>query len=279
MYYFRSVENQSASYPKYTFNEALNQEQISYFNQTGFIQFRNFLSKDHVKNILDSLNELQEQWIRDDVKVINGVPIHYGFDDEGNKIVHRFAFTSLHCPIIHDLVKGPEIRELLKLLNRTDGRIGETEKDGVVVNQYINSEKSERKQMGWHTDSLRDIFYGQKILPMLNVGIYLSDSKLEQGGLKILPGTHKQSIYSMLFKKPYFVNNEPDKNEVSVIAEAGDLTVHHGHIWHRVAMAPFMGVVSRRIIMYIPLICGKQIPKSETSETPFYHRLKKFAKR
>src|SRR5205085_9670933 len=140
-------------------------------------------------------------------------------------------------------------------------------------------EKSKLKEMGWHTDSLRDIFYGQKILPMLNVGIYLTDSTEQHGGLKILPGTHKQSIYSMLFKKPYFVNTVPDKNEVAVVAHAGDLTVHHGHMWHRVAMAPFAGVVSKRIAMYIPLICGKQKPKNDDSETPFYHKLIMLAKK
>ena len=59
MYYFRCVENQLTSYPKYTFHEALSQEQMSYFDQNGFIQFSNFLSKDQVKKTLDSLNELQ----------------------------------------------------------------------------------------------------------------------------------------------------------------------------------------------------------------------------
>lgn len=269
----------STNYPQFTFDKKLSEEQINFFDKSGFIQFKHFLTKDRVQQIEEALKELQQKWIRDDVKQINGVPIHYGFDENGNKIVHRFAFTSLHCPIIHDLITGPEIKQLLVLLKREDGRIGEKEKDGVVVNQYINSEKSNFRQMGWHTDSLRDIFYGQKVLPMLNVGIYLTDSKQAQGGLRVLPGTHKQSMYSMLFKKKYFVDAKPDKNEVAVIAEAGDLTVHHGHIWHRVAMAPYAGTVSRRVTMYIPLICGKVIEKSNNSETPFYHRLKKFAKK
>lgn len=273
------MNNLTTNYPRFKLKRSLTEEQISFFDKQGYIQFTNFLSEEKVLEIRESLNELQQQWITDNVKQINGVPIHFGFDDEGNKIVHRFAFTSMHSEVIHNIINRVEIKGLVKLLHRADARIGEMEKDGVVVNQYINSEKSKLKQMGWHTDSLRDIFYGQKVLPMLNVGIYLTDSTQQQGGLKVLPGTHKQNMYNMLFKKPYFVDAKPDKNEVAIVANAGDLTVHHGHIWHRVSMAPFSGVVSRRITMYVPIVCGKTIMKNENSQTPFYHRLKMFAKK
>ena len=135
------------------------------------------------------------------------------------------------------------------------------------------------KQMGWHTDSLRDVFYGRKILPMLNIGINLTDSTKEQGGLRVLKGTHKQSIYQMLFRKPYYVNNETDEKEIAIEANAGDVTVHHGHIWHRVATSSLEGKASRRITMYIPVVCGKYAPKNENSATPFYHHMNIFAKK
>jgi ectoine hydroxylase-related dioxygenase (phytanoyl-CoA dioxygenase family) len=124
--------------------------------------------------------------------------------------------------------------------------------------------------MGWHTDCLRDVFYGKKIMPMLNVGIHLTDAKPGQGGLRILPGTHKQTIFGVLFKKPYFLDPRPDKNEVGLQTRAGDLTVHDGRLWHRVAQSTVMGEQSRRQVMYVPIISGAYGIKNEKSPTLIY---------
>jgi ectoine hydroxylase-related dioxygenase (phytanoyl-CoA dioxygenase family) len=107
---------------------------------------------------------------------------------------------------------------------------------------------------------------------MLNVGVHLSTQTEENGGLKIIPGTHKQSIYQMLFRKKYFLDNRPDKDEISILPEAGDLTVHDGRLWHRVAQSSLRGEPSRRRVIYVPIIAGKYVPKNENSPTVFYQR-------
>jgi len=272
------IKTKTGPYTKFKIENELLDEHIRFFDENGFIHFENFFSETEVANMLNALNEVQARWVEEGLEKINGVPIVYGHDDKGNKIVHRFAFTNLASPYIHDMVTSNRIKMLIRLLGRK-GRIGEIEKDGAVVNQYINTEMSKMKQMGWHTDSPRDLFYGQKILPMLNVGIYLSDSRAAQGGLRVLPGTHHQNLMKMFFKKPYYISNKPDKNEVRIDAHAGDLTIHHGHIWHRVATAPFSGQKSKRVVMYIPIICGKYQPKDDDSNTPFYLKLRTFAKK
>lgn len=113
---------------------------------------------------------------------------------------------------------------------------------------------------------------------MLNVGLYFDDSSSDKGGLRIIPGTHKQNMFSMLFKKAYFMNNDEDKHEMLVDAKAGDMVVHDGRIWHRVAMSPKYGAASRRRVMYTPVILGKYMPKSDDSATPFYHHFQKLVK-
>jgi len=77
-------------------------------------------------------------------------------------------------------------------------------KDGLVINNYINTPHSSFTQMGWHTDSPRDLFLGQKIMPMLNVGIHLDTCLFENGGLRVIPGTHKQNTFKLLFAKKIF---------------------------------------------------------------------------
>ena len=110
---------------------------------------------------------------------------------------------------------------------------------------------------------------------MLNIGLHLDDCAYLNGGLRFLPGTHKQGVFNLLFKKKYFIDNTPDPNEAGLDIEAGDLTVHHGSLWHRVQESNKYGIESRRRVMYVPVITGKYKPKNENSTTPFYHRFTK----
>ena len=113
---------------------------------------------------------------------------------------------------------------------------------------------------------------------MLNVGIHLSTPGPENGGLRILPGTHKQSIYQMLFRKRYFLDNKADEKEVAITPQAGDLTIHDGRLWHRVAQSSVTGEASRRRVIYISIIAGKFEPKHEDSPTAFYQRFASLVK-
>jgi phytanoyl-CoA hydroxylase len=260
------------SYQKFTFSGALTAEQIDFFNQHGFIHFEQYGSEEIVQAITQSAAEVQEQWIAKDVQKVNGVPIKYGKDETGKKIVHRFAFTNLFSKAVSEFASSADL-EAFKVLLPEGARLGLTEKDGVVFNHYVNTEGSNFSNMGWHTDSARDIFYGSKVAPMLNIGFYLDDSTLEKGGLRILPGTHRQGIWDLLFRKKYYLNTYADENEVAVIARKGDLVIHDGRIWHRVATSPLTGEASRRRVMYIPMIVGEYQPKNDKSRTPLYHHL------
>ena len=251
-----------SSYKTFTLTEQLTNEQIAFFNEHGFIHFKKFINPS---------KQVEQNWIENDLQKVNGVPIKFGKDLDGSPIVQRFAFINQHHQALSGLLLDPRFNGLLPLAG--DGaRLGTEEKDGMVFNHYINGPESKFTKMGWHTDGLRDIFYGGKLNPMLNVGIHLSTLKPENGGLKIIPGTHKQSIYQMLFRKKYFLDNKADPDEVSIIPEAGDLTIHDGRLWHRVAKSSVRGEESRRRVIYIPIIAGKYAPKNENSPTVFYQR-------
>jgi hypothetical protein len=55
---------------------------------------------------------------------------------------------------------------------------------------------------------------------------------------------------------------------VCVETEPGDLTVHDGRLWHRVARSQYTGRASLRRSMYLPYLTGPYEPKSEDSPTP-----------
>jgi phytanoyl-CoA hydroxylase len=260
------------SYQKFTFEGKLTQAQIDFFTANGFIHFEKYASSDVVSEIIQSTEEVQGRWIANGAQKINGVPIKYGVDENGKTIVQRFAFTNQFSEPVNRLATSKDL-DALTVLMPAGARIALKEKDGVVFNHYVNTEGSNFYHMGWHTDSARDLFYGAKVAPMLNIGLYLDDSGADQGGLRILPGTHKQSLWDLLFRKKYYLNNYEDKNEVLVEAKAGDLVIHDGRIWHRVAPSPHIGAASRRRVMYIPMIVGAYQPKTEQSKTPLYLHL------
>ncbi|HSY61495.1 MAG TPA: phytanoyl-CoA dioxygenase family protein [Cytophaga sp.] len=273
-----AIKNITIKEPVFTLGEKLTEEQLEFFERNGYIHFKNFLNKETVPTVINALNDVQEEWISQNREKVNGVPIKYGVDLDGKKIVQRFAFASLFSPVLHELLKDPRLKALYPLLQTTDERIGEFEKDGLVVNHYINSETSKFTKMGWHTDCLRDVFYGKKIGPMLNVGIHLDDYDPKNGGLRIIPGTHKQDLFNLIFRKKYYVSHKPDADEIGFNITAGDLTVHDGRSWHRVECSPIIGEESRRRVMYIPFIGGEYQPKDENSSTQLYQRLSKFVR-
>ena len=261
-----------SAYKKFIFEGLLNDEQIQFFQQHGFIHFEKFADRDTVNGIIRSTERVQSAWVEKGLEKVNGVPIKYGVDEYGRTIVQRFAFTNQFSPEVNTFANSERIAAL-KVLMPAGARVGLSENDGVVFNHYVNTAGSNFAHMGWHTDSARDIFYGKKVSPMLNVGLYLDDSGADQGGLRILPGTHKQNILSLLFKKKYYLNTDADEHEVLVEARAGDLVIHDGRIWHRVAPSPFLGAKSRRRVMYVPIVVGKLKPKTEKSSTPIYLHL------
>lgn len=256
---------------KFTLGAQITAEQKDFFNENGFIHFKNFIKKETVNDIIRASEEVQAKWITEQKTKVNGIPVKYGKDLDGSPIVQRFAFINQHHSLFSELTQDPRFNILLDLIG-PGARLGTEEKDGMVLNHYVNSHDSKFTQMGWHTDGLRDIFHGQKLNPMLNVGIHLNHMKPENGGLRVLPGTHKQNLYQMLFRKKYFLDNTSDQHEVGIMPDAGDLTIHDGRLWHRVAQSSVTGEASRRRVIYLPIIAGKFKPKTEKSPTAFYQR-------
>jgi ectoine hydroxylase-related dioxygenase (phytanoyl-CoA dioxygenase family) len=254
-----------------TLGSRLTGEQRARFERDGFLHFRGFLEPHAVQAVLQAKDELSDRWVREGVKAVNGTPIKYGRDSSGKPIVQRFAFASLHHPVLAELMADPRLNALLELIGG-DARLGLQEKDGLVINHYENTDASNFTQMGWHTDALRDIFLGRRIRPMINVGIHLDDQDPRNGGLRLLPGTHRQGMRAMLFRKRYFADTDPDPDEVAFDIKAGDLTVHDGRLWHRVERSRLTGEASRRRVMYVPIVSGPVQVKTANSRTPFYHR-------
>jgi hypothetical protein len=254
----------------FTLGENLTEEQVKYFRKNGVMRFPGFLKKEVIKKIISETDRIDQEWIAEGRTKVNGTLLKFGIDEHGNKLIQRGCFLSQFSPYLHEVLKDPRFQALIELLYPYEGRLTEDEKDGLVLNHYVRVEGGVFSKMGWHTDCPRDLFLGQKIMPMLNVGIHLDDCPFDNGGLRVLPGTHKKGTMNLMFGKRYYSNGD-DKREIGFNIEAGDLTVHEGRTWHRVKQSPNFGAASRRRVMYVPIITGKYMPKNERSRTALYH--------
>jgi len=262
----------SKPYPVFRLDSILTPEQKEFFHKNGFIHFKNFVSQEVVNKMISESERIQQEWIREGRELVNGTPIKYGKDVDGSTIVQRFAFLNQFGDVFQEFIGDPRLQLLFELNGNLPSRLGVNEKDGLVFNHYVNTTNSNYSQLAWHTDVLRDIFYGNKVMPMLNLGLHLDYSSPDNGGLRLLPGTHNKGIGTLLFRKWYYLDYKEDKEEVGLTVEPGDLTVHDGRLWHRVAQSPIIGEKSRRRVMYIPIICGKYEPRTKNSKPLLYQR-------
>jgi Phytanoyl-CoA dioxygenase (PhyH) len=259
--------------PDFELDERLTAEQVDFLETYGFIRFKRFVPRERARALYQSVLEIDRDLVASGKEIVNGVPLITGKRADGTKYVQRIPFASLQSPAFHEFLKDRRFRGITETAG-PGYRIAEDERDGLVVNRFRNEEGAKYKRLGWHTDSLRDLFYFEKPRRYLNVGFYLTDSPAHVGGLRVLPCTHHQSLASMLTQKVHFMDDRPDPNELAITAEAGDLTIHDGRIWHRTALATVTGDASERCVSYLPLMDGPVKAKHEGSATPLYFRLK-----
>lgn len=250
-------------------------EQQEFLDTHGFLIFEGVASTAEVAMIQAELAAIQGRWVAQGRRFVNGIPIFWGKDPDGRPYVQRFTFSSMFSEKIRSFVLDPRFEPIRKL-SGPEARVGHDEKDGVVVNRYLNIPGSAYPKLGWHTDGLRDLFYLRMPQRMLNVGLHFEHITAKDGGLVLIPGSHTQGFWAMCFRKFYFLSHGSDPAEVAVETQPGDLTVHDGRLWHRVAQSPQMGWASLRHSMYVPYQTGPYEPKSDSSPTPAYHHVGRF---
>ncbi len=248
--------------------------QRAFLDEHGFIIFGNVATEEEVNTITEEVKRIEQCWLSQKLKRINGIPLFIGKGEEGQPFINRLPFTSLHSDYISKFIHDPRFEPVRQLVD-ADARVGDKEKDGLVFNRFMNVPGTAYKRLGWHTDGLRDVFLGRMPKQMLNVGVHFSRVRKEDGGLRLIPGSHNQSFWQMCTYKPHFIAHKPDPNEIAVETEPGDLTVHDGRLWHRVERSPYVGKRSLRQVMYIPYVTDDFAPKSAKSKMPFYHILGK----
>jgi phytanoyl-CoA hydroxylase len=255
---------------RFTLGKSITNVQRRFLEKHGYLVFANVAKRDEIAMIASELEHIEKDWVAQKRKTVYGIPLFWG-KNKNRPFLQRFPFTSVFSEKIHAFVRDDRFAPIRDLVGN-GARIGDREKDGVVVNRYINMPGSAYPKLGWHTDGVRDLFYLRVPKPMLNIGLHLDECPKENGGLRLIPGSHKQGFFSMAFGKIYY-SDRPDRKEIAVETHPGDLTVHDGNLWHRVALSTRKGPTSLRRSMYVPYLTDEFQPKDSKSKTPLYHHL------
>ena len=270
------VEAVAAALPmgtRFVLGAEISPVQHAFLRRTGFLVFGGVASPGEVDRCLAEVDGVEARLLAEGKTKVHGVPVWFGPDPDGKEYLYRMGFSSVHSPWLSEFVRDPRFEPIRRLIG-TDARIGEREKDGVVFNRYVNAPNSLRPNLAWHTDALRDVFYNWKMPgPMLNVGVHFDRIRPVDGGLRLLPGTHTQSVWRTLFAKIHVVTDKPAPSGRMVETWPGDLTVQDGRMWHRVEASPEQGWASLRRSMYVPYVVDAMLVKDENSATPMYLRL------
>jgi len=257
---------------RFTLGDTITEEQDAFLQFHGFLHFEAVANADEVATLLGELDRIEQQLISENCRKINGIPLFIGNFMGLRPFIQRFAFTSQFSEWLRAFVDSPRFEPIRRLVG-DEARVGQDEKDGVVLNRYFNGKGSIYPRLGWHTDGLRDLCYLRMPQQMLNVGLHLDEIREGDGGLCLIPGTHRQGFWDMCFRKLYFFSHGADPDEICVSTRPGDLTIHDGRLWHRVQRSSQTGEASLRRTMYVPYLTGPYEPKSEASPTPPYHHI------
>lgn len=247
--------------------------QFAFLDHHGFLVFDRVASEAEVERALDELGRVEAHLLAEGIERVHGVPVWFGEGPDGTPWLQRMGFASVHSDWLEGFVTDERFEPIRRLIG-DEARIGTREKDGVVFNRYFNAGGSLRKGVPWHTDALRDVFYnGTMPGPMLNVGLHFDRIRPDDGGLRVIPGTHRQGSFETLFRKVHFVTDDDDPDEVMVETWPGDLTVHDGRMWHRVKASPHTGERSLRRSLFVPYVVDAYAPKAADAKTNTYMRV------
>ena len=125
--------------PDFTLGKALTDEQMAFFDAHGFIRFRSVASEEECVAISQALERLSDQWNEEGRKTALGIPIQWGLKPDGKRYVQRFAYSSHYSQVVADFCTSERFEPVRRLCGE-DARLAQTEKDGVVVNDFINDE-------------------------------------------------------------------------------------------------------------------------------------------
>lgn len=245
-------------YNSFHFDKDKTEDYKLFLSDNGFLHFKGFFDQNRMIEISTQYNNTFHLASQKSKQELLSQSIIKG--KRNNAEIQRIPFLTKQTPFFQDIITR-EIYDRIKTISFQHHRIGFNENNGVVATKYNNTIGG-WSQMGWHTDIGNSFYYLTNRNHYYNIGLHLDKTDSKTGCLKILPGSHKQSIFSLYTKKVAFLDRRHDPKELNIETEPGDLTIHDGRLWHRVSK-----VSKTRRVIYFNLLKGKKVSEKTTNKT------------
>ena len=146
----------------------------------------------------------------------------WAVDASGADVLCRLVYASLRSEHLASLEHDPRVVRLGTLLS-PDLALYPDRMEGASVLLKVGGETQGLSNIPWHQDCGMG---GHAVYcPSALVGMWLTGSSAETGNLKVVPGSHGQSLH-------YGWANRKDVPVVDIDTEPGDVTVHIADVMH-----------------------------------------------
>ncbi|MPZ51202.1 MAG: phytanoyl-CoA dioxygenase family protein [Acidimicrobiia bacterium] len=141
-----------------------------------------------------------------------------------DQLGHQLARTD---PFWHRLVSDPRLVDIAEIF------LGEDV--AVFATHYICKEPITGRQVLWHQDGA---FWPLDPVNVITLWVALTDSRRDNGCVKVVPGSHKTNLLDMVDSTedavlPSEIPVEVDEKDAFAFElEPGDVSVHHPNIFH-----------------------------------------------
>ena len=228
---------------KFNYNGNVTETQKDFFETWGFIIYENIITEEEKNIIIEETKILNKKTLHNEIpkEDIDDLTTP-GKDDEGNVILHRLPYINKYCKKTQEIIEDKKLLNLGRdlLQNREAFFLEDTMHGALLQTKTFNSE-SKYKEIDWHID-----FPENHILsPVVTLGIYLDESKMENGCLQLIPGSHNIPINKFV----------PESLPIEV--KATDLVCHVGGVFHASTSPTVEKGIRRTLYLYC---CGGKYP-------------------
>ncbi|MCF6225450.1 MAG: phytanoyl-CoA dioxygenase family protein [Xanthomonadales bacterium] len=209
------------------------EEQIAFYHRNGYLIARGLASKALVSAICSATKrdlkaEVQPLEYEAEVQY-PGSP--KSLDAPGGHTVRRLKSVFGRDPAIDAWAKGPELGVRIRQLLNTE--------QPLLLSNHHNSIMTKQPEFSSHTGWHQDVRYWNYDRPeFVNAWLALGNEEARNGGMQLIPGTHRQNLSSSRYDSDKFLREDLAENraliEQAVLAEleSGDVLFFHANLFH-----------------------------------------------
>ena len=214
----------------------LSREQIDEFYRCGFLVLRSLVNEDLVEELLEEIRGNLEP-LREPVEFeadvgYPGAPA--GRESEGGKTPRRLLQALRRSEIFERVLDLSSVKGALKDLLGADSLLVSRNHHNCVMTKYPGFSS----ETNWH----QDIRYWSFERPeLISVWFSLGEENVKNGGLRIIPGSHKRNLSETRLDDRKFLRTDLTENQrliqqaEEVKLSRGDVLFFHCKVFHAAA--------------------------------------------